>query len=228
MTYYPANECQRILESRPFVDEGRGQGRRSHMAHALEHVVVDGLWLELGVSEGRSIDFITSQTSQMVYGFDWFQGLPEAWAMRPDDEPFAKGAFQGRPSFERPNMTLVDGLFQDTLPGFLAAHPGPVAFLHVDCDLYSSTSFALQALRDRFVAGSVIVFDELFNFPYCADHEMKALLEMAATGIEYRYLGHTPLTTAASIQLTRVLSGRSPAGCSAGDIQAGLSGCRLE
>ena len=217
MTNDPTNECQRILESRPFVDEGRGLGRRSHMAHAIEHVVVGGLGLELGVSEGRSINFITSQTSQMVYGFDWFQGLPESWAMRPGDEPYEKGAFRGRPDFERPNMTLIDGLFQDTLPGFLATHPGPVAFVHVDCDLYSSTSFALQVLQERFVVGTVIVFDELFNYPYCADHELKALLELsAATGIAYRYLGHTPLTTAASVQITRVPNGRLAAGALSG------------
>jgi hypothetical protein len=53
------------------------------------------------------------------------------------------------------------------------------------------------------VVGSVIAFDELYNYPNYADHELKALLELAATtGIKYRHLGHTTETTAASLQIT--------------------------
>ena len=102
-------------------------------------------------------------------------------------------------------MTLVDGLFDQTLPRFLRTHRGPVAFAHIDCDLYSSTRIVLQALRDRLVIGTVIAFDELYNYPNYAYHEMRALLELADAGIEYTYIGHTADTMAASLQITQAL-----------------------
>jgi hypothetical protein len=199
------SELQRILASRAFrCDEGN-QDKRDHLAHAIQQVGVDGLWLEFGVSTGGSIKWITSLTERMVYGFDWFEGLPEDWVLGDGYYPYPRGSFRGRPSFTRPNMTLLVGLFQETLPAFLSAQTGPVAFVHVDCDLYSSTRYVLQTLRDRFVAGTVIAFDDLFNYPNYAHHEMQALLELASTmGLEYTYLGHVPEKTAASIQITRV------------------------
>jgi hypothetical protein len=198
-------DLQRILASRAFRCDAGNQDKRDHLAHAIQHVEVDGLWLEFGVSTGGSIRCITSLTDRMVYGFDWFEGLPEDWVLGEGYYPYPRGSFRGRPLFTRPNMTLLVGLFQETLPAFLTAHAGPVAFAHVDCDLYSSTTYVLQALRDRFVAGTVIAFDDLFNYPNYAHHEMRALLELAATaGLEYTYLGHVPEKTAASIQITRV------------------------
>jgi Macrocin-O-methyltransferase (TylF) len=197
-------ERLRILDSRAFPGTGRGRGRREHLAHAIGHVCVDGLWLEFGVSTGASLNFIAGQTARIVHGFDWFEGLPEDWVIGSGYHVEAKGSYRGRPAFTRPNVALVDGLFEQSLPEFLRTHQGPVAFVHVDCDLYSSTRVVLEALRDRLVVGTVIAFDELYNYPNYADHEMKALLELAAgTGIEYTYLGHTAETTAASLQVTR-------------------------
>ena len=44
-------------------------------------------------------------------------------------------------------VALHNGWFEDTVPAFLAARPGvPVAFLHADADLYSSTATVLRAL----------------------------------------------------------------------------------
>lgn len=84
-----------------------------------------------------------------VYGFDSFEGLPEPWYGK-----YGKGAFARVGLLEVPdNVTLVKGWFDDTLHGFLAEHPGPLAFLHVDCDLYSSTIYAFDQLQDRVVPG---------------------------------------------------------------------------
>jgi Macrocin-O-methyltransferase (TylF) len=195
-------ERQRILDSRAFHGTGRGLGRREHLAHAIDHVIVDGLWLEFGVSTGASLDFIAGQTDRLVHGFDWFEGLPEDWVIGSGYRVEPKGSYRGRPAFTRPNVALVEGLFERTLPEFLRTHQGPVAFVHVDCDLYSSTRVVLEALRDRLVVGTVLAFDELHNYPNYAEHEMKALLELAATGIEYTYLGHTAQATAASLHVT--------------------------
>ena len=91
-----------------------------------------------------------------------------------------------------PGAELVVGWFDDTLPGFLADHQDEVAFLHLDADLYSSTRTVLQALRPRLRKGTVILFDEYFNFPGWEAHEHRAWTEFVSeTGLEFEYLGYT-------------------------------------
>jgi len=63
--------------------------------------------------------------------------------------------------------------------------------IHVDCDIYSSTRTIFELLGQRMVTGSVIVFDEYFNYPGWRQHEYKAFQEfIAASGHHYRYLGY--------------------------------------
>ena len=65
-----------------------------------------------------------------------------------------------------------------------------MAFLHIDCDLYSSTQTIFNLLSDRIVPGTVILFDEYFNFPNWENHEFKAFQEFVAEkGVKYTYLG---------------------------------------
>ena len=45
----------------------------------MQHVALDGLWLEFGVSTRGSLAVIAEQTHAHVYGFDSFEGLPEDW-----------------------------------------------------------------------------------------------------------------------------------------------------
>jgi len=44
------------------------------------------------------------------------------------------------------NVRFEIGLFGDTIPKFLEQHEEPVSFLHVDCDLWSSTVTIFKAL----------------------------------------------------------------------------------
>jgi hypothetical protein len=81
--------------------------------------------------------------------------------------------------------------------------------MHVDCDLYASTRTVLSVFCHQLVPGTVIVFDELFNYPNFADHEMRALVETTvAEGLEYQYLGYVdkgfPASSAASLKITAV------------------------
>lgn len=150
----------------------------------------DGLALELGVASGKSIrEIALAIPERRVFGFDSFEGLPEDW--RPPT--YGRGHFACDVPAVPDNVTLVVGMFQDTLPVWLAANPGRVAFCHVDCDLYSSASFALRALAPRLSRGSIVVFDELV---WAADrddykeHEYKAFSEfLEATGLEPECLG---------------------------------------
>ncbi len=79
------------------------------------------------------------------------------------------------------------------LPEFLDRHPGVVAFAHIDCDLYSATSTVLSSLRDRIAPGSVLVFDEYFNYPGWEMHEFRAWREFASVQeVSYEYIGLVP------------------------------------
>lgn len=154
---------------------------------ALSRRSEDGLVLEFGVGAGTSIRRIAVAVGSAVHGFDSFTGLPEDWGGRHEGKGHYSSA--GRPPAVPTNVTLHIGPFAETLPGFLAAHPGPVAFVHVDCDLYSSTRTVLDLLGDRVIAGSVLVFDEYFNYPSWRRHEFKAFQEFVAEQkVTYRYL----------------------------------------
>lgn len=157
---------------------------------AFDHVSVDGLILEFGVKKGATIKGIASFTSQPVHGFDSFQGLPEDWS----GTTIRKGRFTTGGKLPRvpANVTLHPGWFEDSVPKFVTEHSGNVAFMHVDCDLYSSTKTVFDCFADRIVSGTVIVFDEYFNHPNWQDHEFKAFQEfVSARGCAYDYLAFT-------------------------------------
>ena len=66
----------------------------------------------------------------------------------------------------------------------------PVALLHVDCDLYSSTVTILDNLHKQIVPGTVIVFDEYINYPGWQLDEFKAWQEYVKKhNIRYEYIG---------------------------------------
>jgi hypothetical protein len=166
---------------------------------ALERAPKDGLLLEFGVWQGASINRIASWTERRVYGFDSFEGLPEAWST------VSRGFFAvDRLPKVRPNVTLVKGWFHDTLPRFLAEHPGKVAFVHMDCDLYSSTKTVLELLADRFTAGTTIVLDDFLMEPGWQCQEHKAWQEFVSRyDVEFEYLGYqTGLACAVAAQIT--------------------------
>lgn len=146
----------------------------------------EGLVLEFGVWKGDSLKVIAKAFNQKVYGFDSFQGLPADWRTGIGAGSFALA----RPPRVPANAELVVGWFSETLDRFLDAHPGAIRFLHIDCDLYSSTRDVLDRCSSRFTAGSIIVFDEYFNYPNWKEGEFRAFQELvAAREINYRYLG---------------------------------------
>lgn len=143
---------------------------------------------EFGVYSGATINHIASRTKQTVYGFDSFEGLPEQWRDR-----IGKGYFKvdALPKVKS-NVSLVKGWFDKTLPEFISEHQGqPIGFIHVDCDLYSSTKTIFEVLAQQIQPGCVIVFDEYFNYPGWEEGEYKAFQEFIKdTGLAYEYIGY--------------------------------------
>lgn len=171
-------------------------GRSALLAASLMRAPNDGLVLEFGVASGYTLREIAA-VRPVCYGFDVFTGLPEFWRTGYD-----QGAFAG----DLPDVgtaQLVVGLFQDTLPTFLAEHPEPFAFVHMDGDLYSSAKTVFDVGFDRFVPGTVIHFDEYFNYPGWEEGEHKAWLEFLdkySGGFEY--IGYNSMHEQVSVVLT--------------------------
>ena len=155
----------------------------------------NGLWLEFGVYAGGTINRIARYAQgNMVYGFDSFEGLPEAWAGRVESwgGTYGAGTFSlgGVLPKVSENVKLIKGWFKNSLPPFLAEHPGPVAFIHVDSDIYSSAKDIFSHLKGRISNGCVIVFDELVGYPCFENHEWKAWWEFVEeNNITFEWIG---------------------------------------
>jgi hypothetical protein len=160
-----------LLKARLFY---RGSGtpiyyvdRWEFMAHGAALAPAKGTWCEFGVFRGESLRFLASQTTTTVHGFDAFEGLPEAWA------GLGKGTFTtaGKLPDVPPNVRLHVGYFDATVPEFVrSSPPGPLAFVHVDSDLYSSAVTVLGCLAPYLVPGTIVVFDELLGVFHNDEH----------------------------------------------------------
>lgn len=143
---------------------------------------------EFGVASGKTINFIGLLfPDHTIYGFDSFEGLPEDWR-----DGFAKGAFKTEaPPKVRSNVRLIQGHFRDSLEPFLEKHPQGASFMHIDCDLYSSTKTVLENFHSRIKTGTIIVFDEYFNYPGWQEGEYKAFAEyIEKSGFSFEYIGY--------------------------------------
>ena len=153
---------------------------------AVQHWVdIPGHHLEFGVATGRTIrHWARLWPDKIIHGFDSFEGLPETWLWN-----IRRGHFAQKLPRVPANVQLHQGWFNQTLPEWLN-HQGPVAFLHIDSDLYSSAQYVLNTLADRIVPGTVIVFDEYFNFPGWQQDEFRAWQEFVKQyRVQYEYLG---------------------------------------
>lgn len=151
-----------------------------------------GLFIECGVHTGRSINHIAKNIKDItIHGFDSFEGLPEEWT----GFTMQSGDFDLNGELPKvcKNVELHKGWFNETLPDFLKEKNEKIAFLHVDCDLYQSTLDVLNASLSYLQKGTIIVFDEFFNYPNWKNHEFKAFNEfIEKAGIEFKYIsiGH--------------------------------------
>lgn len=163
-------------------------------------IPADGLMIECGVFEGRSINAMAANVpDRTVYGFDSFEGLEEDWV----GSNHLAGHFdlKGRLPEVAANVVLTKGWVQDTLPPFLVAQSGPIAYLHIDTDTYAPAQAILRLTRDRLVPGSIILFDELIGYPFWEEGEYKALVE-ELDGVRYSFIAFSNMQAAIQIKDT--------------------------
>lgn len=135
------------------------------------------VYLEYGVAAGASFDWFMKHNQHpdsRFFGFDTFEGLPEKWGSF-----YEKGDMRfSMPELKDQRGSFIKGLFQDSLPGFIAANRSLLTaadrrIILLDADLYSATIFTLSQLFPHLRKGDIILFDEFS----VALHEFKAYLE---------------------------------------------------
>lgn len=144
-------------------------------------------YLEFGVCEGSSFNWWLANAKNQgnrFWGFDTFEGLPEAWGV------FNKGEMQANiPKIDDTRGQFIQGLFQETLPEFIKNHPldkDRRNVIHLDADLFSSTLYVLTSLSPYLKKGDILLFDE-FSVP---NHEFFALnLFIESYYIQVKLLG---------------------------------------
>ena len=183
-TYETADYVEKHMLTLPYF-----RSRRQLLKLALSQVKIDGLYLEFGCGwQAKSINFLAKHIPGEIHGFDSFEGLPDKWF-----GDFGKKSFssQGKLPVVRDNVKLHAGWFDQTLPKFVEKYSAPVAFLHIDCDIYISAKTVFDCLGDHIQSGTVIQFDEYFNYPGWQQHEYKAFQEfIAQRQLTYQYLGY--------------------------------------
>jgi hypothetical protein len=189
-------ETVRYLQDLPVLPPSFPTARQllsSAIALSPDH----GPAVELGVFKGATIRFIAQRigTGRAVHGFDTFTGLPTRWTGNSNMFD-AHGRLPRVPA----NVELHVGLFDDTVPGWVEANTDQVALVHVDCDIYESARSGLEALAPVIGEGTVIVFDEYFNYPGWQEHEFKAFQELVKErGLSYSYIGYSRIAVAVRI-----------------------------
>lgn len=136
-----------------------------------------GDYLEFGVYVGTSLLCMHRASkavglgSLRLFGFDSFQGLPEAAATE-DEGRFRPGWFRAEYDLVREHLTqrgidwnrtvLVPGWFEDTLNPELARRLGieKAGVIMIDCDIYSSARTALDFCAPLIKDRAVVVFDD--------------------------------------------------------------------
>jgi len=146
---------------------------------AFHNQPLNGYYFEFGCHKARTMrlawDTFHSLYDWTYVAFDSFEGLPEMdpsdsmpiWKkgdLKTSEEDFIKTVVKhGMP---RKKLKIVKGFYSESLTPQLRDEllPKKAAVIYIDCDLYSSTSSALNFAKDFLQRGTVIVFDDWFCF----------------------------------------------------------------
>lgn len=140
---------------------------------------IPGNYAEFGVGLGGTsllLGLIARQQGRTVHSYDSFEGLP---APHPefDNDYFKEGFYRSSQKkgdlLERFRRVLrrfdlaetvqpVKGFFSESLRG-PSAPSGPLAFVHLDSDLYDSVMQSLEAVYDFVPTGGALVVDDFFH-----------------------------------------------------------------
>lgn len=154
----------RSLAYNDFYSGNRNRDKRLNLyAYLHKEIIKDQPinYLEFGVANGGSFYWwLANHTHEAsrFYGFDTFSGLPE------DYGHFKKGDMNNGNEMLKTDdkrAGFYQGLFQQTLPGFLKSFRNEkLTVIHMDADLYSATLYTLATLVPYLKKGDLLLFDE--------------------------------------------------------------------
>ena len=154
--------------------------------YALSKISKKGDILEFGVRAGESITYIAQKLKdRTIHGFDSFEGLPEEW----EGHAFLKSDFtqNGKIPIVPGNVILHKGWFDKTISEY--NNSNEIAFINLDCDIYSSTKTVLDELGNKITTGTIILIDDFFNYRNWQQHQYKAFQEFVEkSNIKFEYL----------------------------------------
>ena len=131
---------------------------------------LEGSLVECGFGHGKTANIFTNfmldeiiQKRNMHF-YDSFTGFPtpskeDKSERNPQKGQWAVPIEEAKKVKEKANVPVevVKGYFEDTIKVY---NGGPIAVLHIDCDLYQSYKTVLETLYDKVVTGGLIMFDE--------------------------------------------------------------------
>ncbi len=205
-TYQRSGEFIEFVES-AFKGAVSLESDAAILRYASDQVGIDGVFIELGTGMGRTTNFLAALNPQKtIYTFDSYLGHPSDWDK--GDKVLPKGFFAWPEGEKLPpllnNVRLIQGWFADTLPSFAQTLEEPVAFLHVDCEIYESTAQALDFLSPKMTEGTILLFDEFYNYPNYRNHEYKAFQEfLEKYSFEAEYLAYNAFHEQAAVRIHR-------------------------
>lgn len=163
------------------------EGRSVLLRHAINSVTLPGDFAEFGVYKGDSAKQILQfmPTDRQLWLFDSFLGLPHHWNRYPKGFFNTNGA---APNLIDPRVKIIKGSFEHTVAHWARDDQSPLAFVHIDSDLYSSCKTLLTAIRHLLISGTIIQFDEIHGYRSSEYDEYKAWIE---TGLQFKWLGRT-------------------------------------
>lgn len=153
-----------------------------------------GLLMEFGVFKGNTINFFAKiledqGDDRSLYGFDSFVGFSEVWSGVEKIFPSSRFDRKGKHPKVLPNVKLIDGFIENTLPEFIVGNQfSSVGFIHIDTDTFTPAYTVLKNLKPFLTKGAIIVFDELCGYPNWRSHEFHALESVFERG-EYEFVG---------------------------------------
>jgi hypothetical protein len=132
--------------------------------------IAPGHIVEFGSYKGGSAIFMAYLAQRFlgevnVYGFDTFAGMPttdrgiDLHKAGDFQDVDLNGLRQYVMQLGLTHLHFVQGRFEETAPATLHA-AGPVALVHIDCDIYSAVAYCYDVAKGALVRGGYIVLDD--------------------------------------------------------------------
>lgn len=155
----------------------------THLLEAVNYVRVAEIphvYFEFGCHSARTFSAVIRAADYLkmanfqCFAFDSFEGLPPT--EKKEDGYFERGTFcTSRADFislvksysghSLENKNITEGFYDSSLTTDLQKRMPKVGMVHIDVDLYSSTTLVLEFLKPLMVEGTVILFDDWYCFP---------------------------------------------------------------